>query len=108
MKTWWSFILFSSSAPLTRVLIGRENKQMRKLSLTLLAAVTALAFNIPAAGAQDTLTVATAGPMTGQYDSFGEPMKRGTEIAVADFNAAGAVRGKQLVLALAAETCNPK
>src|SRR3546814_3943492 len=94
MKTWWSFILFSSSAPLTRVLIGRENKQMRKLSLTLLAAVTALAFNIPAAGAQDTLTVATAGPMTGQYASFGEQMKRGAEMAVADFNAAGGVLGK--------------
>src|SRR3546814_19744636 len=84
MKTWWSFILFSSSAPLTRVLIGRENKQMRKLSLTLLAAVTALAFNIPAAGAQDTLTVATAGPMTGQYASFGAQMQRGAELASED------------------------
>src|SRR3546814_6035082 len=108
MKTWWSFILFSSSAPLTRVLIGRENKQMRKLSLTLLAAVTALAFNIPAAGAQDTLTVATAGPMTGQYASFGEQMKRGAEMAVADFNAAGGVLGKQLVLELGDDACDPK
>src|SRR3546814_9699239 len=82
---------------------------MRKLSLTLLAAVTAaLAFNMPAAGAQDSLTVATAGPMTGQYASFGEQMKCGAEMAVADFNAAGGVLGKQLVLALGDDACDPK
>src|SRR3546814_11082342 len=81
---------------------------MRKLSLTLLAAVTALAFNIPAAGAQDTLTVATAGPMTGQYASFGEQMKRGAEMAVADFNAAGGVLGQQLVLEVGADACDPR
>jgi branched-chain amino acid transport system substrate-binding protein len=82
---------------------------MRKISLSVLAAVTtaALAFAAPA-GAQDTITVATAGPMTGQYASFGEQMKRGAEMAVADFNAAGGVLGKQLVLEVGDDACDPK
>ena len=82
---------------------------MRKLSLSVLAAVTtaAFAFSGPA-GAQDTITVATAGPMTGQYASFGEQMKRGAEQAVADINAAGGVLGKKLVLEIGDDACDPK
>ena len=37
-------------------------------------------------------------PLPGQYASFGEQMKRGAEMAVADINAAGGVNGEQLVL----------
>ena len=82
---------------------------MRKLSLSVLAAVTTAAFAFTGpAGAQDTLTVATAGPMTGQYASFGEQMKRGAEQAVADINAAGGVLGKQLVLEIGDDACDPK
>jgi len=83
---------------------------MRKLSLSLLAAaaVAATALTIPGASAQDTLIVSTAGPMTGQYASFGEQMKRGAEMAVEDFNAAGGVLGKQLVLEVGDDACDPK
>src|SRR3546814_448423 len=52
--------------------------------------------------------IADAGPMTGQYASFGEQMKRGAEMAVADFNAAGGVLGKQLVLELGDDAYDPK
>ena len=45
------------------------------------------------------IVIATVGPMTGQYASFGEQMKNGAEMAVADINAAGGVLGKKLVLA---------
>jgi len=50
---------------------------MRKLSLPLIAAMAA-AFGASAAMAE-TITVATAGPITGQYASFGEQMQRGRE-----------------------------
>jgi branched-chain amino acid transport system substrate-binding protein len=74
-----------------------------------LAAVTTAAFAFTGpAGAQDSITVATAGPMTGQYASFGEQMKRGAEQAVADINAAGGVLGKKLVLEIGDDACDPK
>jgi branched-chain amino acid transport system substrate-binding protein len=54
------------------------------------------------------ITIATAGPMTGQYASFGEQMKAGAEQAVADINAAGGVLGQQLVLEVGDDACDPK
>ncbi len=54
------------------------------------------------------ILIATAGPMTGQYASFGEQMRRGAEMAVADINAAGGVLGQQLQLAVGDDACDPK
>ncbi len=54
------------------------------------------------------LKIATVGPMTGQYASFGEQMKRGAEMAVADINAAGGVLGRQLQLIVEDDACDPK
>ena len=54
------------------------------------------------------ITIATAGPMTGQYASFGEQMRRGAEMAVADLNAKGGVLGKKLVLRIGDDACDPK
>jgi branched-chain amino acid transport system substrate-binding protein len=48
------------------------------------------------------IVIATAGPMTGQYASFGEQMKAGAEQAVEDINAAGGVNGEQLRLEVGA------
>jgi branched-chain amino acid transport system substrate-binding protein len=45
--------------------------------------------------AQADITIATAGPMTGQYASFGAQMKAGAEQAVADINAKGGVLGQK-------------
>jgi len=58
--------------------------------------------------AQADIKIATAGPMTGQYASFGEQMRRGAEMAVADLNAAGGVMGEKLVLSVGDDACDPK
>ncbi|MEO0671148.1 MAG: branched-chain amino acid ABC transporter substrate-binding protein [Pseudomonadota bacterium] len=60
---------------------------------------TAIAQEIP---------IATIGPMTGQYASFGSQMKAGAEQAVADINAAGGVNGKMLKLIVEDDACDPK
>ena len=54
------------------------------------------------------IKIATAGPMTGQYASFGEQMKAGAEQAVEDLNAAGGVMGEQLSLEIGDDACDPK
>ena len=56
----------------------------------------------------DDIMVATAGPMTGQYASFGEQMANGAEMAVADLNAAGGVLGEQLELFVGDDACDPR
>ncbi|MEM9027825.1 MAG: branched-chain amino acid ABC transporter substrate-binding protein [Pseudomonadota bacterium] len=76
---------------------------MKKLLLTA-ALTTALAGS---AFAQE-ISIATIGPMTGQYASFGAQMKAGAEQAVADINAAGGVNGKQLKLIVEDDACDPK
>jgi branched-chain amino acid transport system substrate-binding protein len=54
------------------------------------------------------IKIATAGPMTGQYASFGAQMKAGAEQAVEDINAAGGVLGQQLALSVGDDACDPK
>jgi branched-chain amino acid transport system substrate-binding protein len=57
--------------------------------------------------AADTL-VAIAGPMTGQYASAGDQIKRGAEMAIADINAKGGVLGQKLQLEIGDDACDPK
>ena len=52
--------------------------------------------------------IAVAGPVTGQYASFGTQMTNGADLAVADINAAGGVLGKQLDLEVGDDACDPK
>ncbi|NBP74102.1 MAG: branched-chain amino acid ABC transporter substrate-binding protein, partial [Alphaproteobacteria bacterium] len=59
-----------------------------------LVAGAAMLLAAPAAHAQ--IKIATAGPMTGQYASFGEQMRRGAEMAVKHINAKGGVLGKRI------------
>jgi branched-chain amino acid transport system substrate-binding protein len=80
---------------------------MRDFKLGLLAAAAATVLAAGAARAED-IVIATAGPITGQYASFGEQMKRGAEQAVADINAKGGVGGKKLVLEVGDDACDPK
>ncbi len=72
-----------------------------------LLAGVALSFAMTGAAWAEIL-IATAGPMTGQYASFGEQMKAGAQQAVADINAAGGVNGEQLVLEVGDDACDPK
>ena len=60
-----------------------------------------------AAGAIGTV-VAIAGPMSGQYASAGDQIKKGAEMAIADINARGGVLGQKLVLEVGDDACDPK
>ncbi|USG61709.1 branched-chain amino acid ABC transporter substrate-binding protein [Sneathiella marina] len=76
----------------------------------ILLAVSALSIGVIASTgiAQADIAIATAGPMTGQYASFGQQMKAGAEQAVADINAAGGVNGEMLSLEIGDDACDPK
>ena len=74
----------------------------------LLAATVLSAGLLASASAWADIQIATAGPMTGQYASFGAQMKAGAEQAVADINAAGGINGEKLVLTVGDDACDPK
>jgi branched-chain amino acid transport system substrate-binding protein len=82
--------------------VNEENIGVLK---TVYAAAAAVLF---AGAAHADITIATAGPMTGQYASFGAQMKAGAEMAVADINAAGGVLGQMLKLEIGDDACDPK
>ena len=63
---------------------------------------------IGAGSALADIAIATVGPITGQYASFGEQMKRGAEAAVRDINAKGGVLGQKLKLEVGDDACDPK
>lgn len=54
------------------------------------------------------ITIATVGPMTGPYASFGAQMKAGAEQAIKDINAAGGINGEKVVLEVGDDACDPK
>ncbi len=78
---------------------------MKTLSKVLLA-VPVMLVGMGSAAAD--ILISTAGPMTGQYASFGEQMRRGAEMAVADINAKGGVLGQQVKLTVGDDACDPK
>src|SRR2546426_11182943 len=61
-----------------------------------------------AAAAQAETRIGVAGPMTGQYATFGEQFFRGAEMAVADINSKGGVLGQKLVIEKGDDACDPK
>jgi branched-chain amino acid transport system substrate-binding protein len=69
-------------------------------------AAAAIALAAGTARAED-LNVAIVGPITGQYATFGEQMKRGAEMAVEDINAKGGILGRKLKLAVGDDACKP-
>ena len=70
--------------------------------------LTAAAATVGIGTASAEILISTAGPMTGQYASFGEQMKRGAEMAVRDINAKGGVLGQKLALTIGDDACDPK
>ncbi|MBV9538748.1 MAG: branched-chain amino acid ABC transporter substrate-binding protein [Acidisphaera sp.] len=79
------------------------------LRRTLLAGAAAFAATaMVATAAQAQIKIASAGPMTGSYASFGQQLKEGAEQAVKDINAQGGVLGKQLQLEIGDDACDPK
>ena len=77
------------------------------MNKTLLAAALA-ALGLASQPALAELPVAIAGPMSGQYASAGDQIRKGAEMAIADINARGGVLGEQLVLEVGDDACDPK
>jgi len=53
------------------------------------------------------ISIAVVGPMSGELAIFGEQVRRGAEMAVADINAKGGVLGQQLILEVRDDQCDP-
>jgi len=79
---------------------------MKSWKLSMLAAAAMTVASVTAAKAD--IVIAVVGPMTGQYASFGEQMKRGAEMVVKDLNARGGVLGQKVKLIVGDDVCDPK
>jgi branched-chain amino acid transport system substrate-binding protein len=79
-----------------------------KHAKTVLAAVVTMVAAASYSPAKADIDIATVGPMTGQYATFGEQMKAGAEMAVKDLNAAGGVLGQKVKLLVEDDACDPK
>jgi branched-chain amino acid transport system substrate-binding protein len=77
-------------------------------SVKLIGLALGATFALSTAALAQTIPVAVAGPMTGEYSAFGRQLKNGAEMAIADLNAAGGVLGKKLVLDIEDDACDPK
>jgi branched-chain amino acid transport system substrate-binding protein len=72
----------------------------------LAAALLGFALSAPASAQE--VTVGIAGPMTGNYATFGAQFKAGSDAVVADINAAGGVLGKKIKVEVGDDACDPK
>jgi branched-chain amino acid transport system substrate-binding protein len=72
------------------------------------AASVALAGIAAGTSARAEVTVATVGPMTGQYAVFGEQMRRGAVYMVERINRAGGIGGEQVRLEVSDDACDPR
>ena len=66
-----------------------------------MGAMTGCSGNSQSAGASassDVYKIGGIGPLTGESASYGNSVKQGAEIAIAEINAAGGVNGKQFEL----------
>jgi branched-chain amino acid transport system substrate-binding protein len=61
-----------------------------------------------AGGATAQIKMGVAGPFTGANASFGAQLKNGTDLAVADINAAGGILGKKIQLSYGDDAADPK
>ena len=72
------------------------------------AATLAAALAIAAAPASAQIKIGVAGPITGEYATFGKQLTDGATLAVADINAKGGVLGQKIVLETGDDACDPK
>ncbi len=70
-----------------------------------LSIATALSLS---ASAWAQIKIGIAGPMTGGAASYGEEMKKGSQMAADDINAAGGINGKKIELVWGDDACEPK
>ncbi|WP_185983042.1 branched-chain amino acid ABC transporter substrate-binding protein [Aureimonas mangrovi] len=72
-----------------------------------LLASVALNLGLSGAALAD-ITIGVAGPITGQYATFGEQFRTGAEQAVEDINEAGGVNGEMLRISIGDDACDPR
>ena len=77
-------------------------------SLVVFMVLVVLVGPVRAEPAAADIPLGLAGPLTGADASFGEQMRRGARMAVADINAAGGVLGRKIDLVEADDQCDPK
>ncbi|MBL8670910.1 MAG: branched-chain amino acid ABC transporter substrate-binding protein [Alphaproteobacteria bacterium] len=81
---------------------------MRQARMALGAMAAAMALGAAAPVKAQDIVIATIGPMTGGEAVFGEQMKRGLEMAVADLNAKGGLLGRKIKAVVEDDACDPK
>jgi branched-chain amino acid transport system substrate-binding protein len=72
------------------------------------ALLTAAAVMLSSVAAHADIVIAVGAPITGNYASFGDQLRRGAEAAVADLNAKGGVLGQKVQLIVGDDACDPK
>ena len=80
---------------------------MRKLRTIGLLTATILLAGLAAAEAQETIKIGSSIPATGNLAFFGQHSRWGTELAVAEANAAGGVLGRKIEVDFQDNRCNP-
>ena len=78
------------------------------MSQSMLSLCAGILLAIVCLPAQADIPIGLAGPLTGADASFGEQLRRGARMAVADINAAGGVLGQKLDLIEGDDQCDPK
>ena len=71
-------------------------------------ALAILTWGLCASLAQADIVIGVAGPMTGQYQSFGEQMLRGVQSAIDEINAHGGISGEYLKLDQGDDGCDAR
>lgn len=78
-----------------------------RFGLSAAAAMVMVSLGAPALAA-DTVKIAVAGPLSGNYAQYGEYLKRSAELAAADINAAGGVSGMQIEIIAEDDQMDPR
>jgi branched-chain amino acid transport system substrate-binding protein len=87
-------------------LLPRRFATRRYIGIAVAAALLPIMLGGGAARAD--VPIAVVGPMTGQYALFGEQLRRGAELAVANINKAGGIKGEPIKLVVEDDACDPE
>ena len=80
---------------------------MFKIMINILSIIASI-FLLGSITAKADVVVASAGPMSGQYASFGAQLKAGAEMWAKDTNAKGGILGEKVKLVIGDDACDPK
>ena len=80
---------------------------MFKIMKNILSIIASI-FLLGSITAKADVVVASAGPMSGQYASFGAQLKAGAEMRLKDTNAKGGILGEKVKLVIGDDACDPK